>query len=43
MGFLLMKRLYILGELILLTPFVIYYLIKLKFVTGEILKESLKK
>ena len=28
MGFLLMKRLLILGELILLTPFVIYYLIK---------------
>ena len=30
MGYLLMKRLYILGELILLTPFVIYYLIKYK-------------
>ena len=30
MGFLLMKRLLILGELILLTPFVIYYLIKYK-------------
>ncbi len=30
MGFLLMKRLNILGELILLTPFVIYYLIKYK-------------
>ena len=30
MDFLLMKRLLILGELILLTPFVIYYLIKYK-------------
>jgi hypothetical protein len=28
MGFLLMKRLLLLSELILLTPFVIYYLIK---------------